>query len=79
MSIAKGKAKKQREMKQAFSMPLFTNDISQNSVGSYICKWRDFHGKIFINFFSSLRKKISLILPLLKRSCGRNVCFLDLP
>ena len=57
MSIAKGKAKKQREMKQASSMPLFTNDISQNSVGSYICKWKDFHGEIFINFFFIIEEK----------------------
>ena len=29
------------------------NDISQNSVGSYIYKWKDFQGEIFIkNFFS---------------------------
>lgn len=56
MSIAKGKAKKQREMKQVFSIPLFIMTFLRIRWG--VISGKDFHKEIFIkNFFSLLRKK----------------------
>lgn len=34
-------------MKQVYSTPFYTNDISQNFVGSCIFKWKDFHHEIY--------------------------------